>query len=198
MALSCCIDLSPTERETLLAIARRSIRAGLAEADKGAQDPSALTPALREERPVFVTLTRGDRLRGCIGTLEPVAALARAVADAAFDAAFRDARFPRLQAGELPGTSIEISVLSPMTPVAADSRNDLIARLRAGEDGLCLQDGQHRATFLPKVWEQLPEPEAFLDQLLAKAGLSPGHWSPSLRVHRYRTLTFSDSRGSSG
>ena len=83
--------------------------------------------------------------------------------------------------------------LTPVEPLAATSREDLLAQLQPGADGLLLQDGRYRSTFLPKVWEQLPEPYDFLAQLLAKAGLPADHWSPSLRVHRYQTLTFGDA-----
>jgi AmmeMemoRadiSam system protein A len=144
---------------------------------------------------VFVTLTRETRLRGCIGTIQPSGPLVRAVAESAYSAAFRDPRFPQLQVEELAGTSIEISVLSPMEPLAAASRDALVAVLQPGVDGLLLEDGRYRSTFLPKVWEQLPDPDAFLDQLFLKAGLPAGHWSPSLRVHRYQTLTFSELQG---
>ncbi len=191
MAPSFCIDLSSGEQSLLLAIARDSIHHALHE--DGERALPGLTPALRTERAVFVTLTRRARLRGCIGTLEPGGPLARAVADSACSAAFRDPRFPQLQAEELAETAIEISVLTPMQPLAANSREALLAQLRSGVDGVLLQEGRHRSTFLPKVWEQLPEPHLFMDQLLAKAGLPASHWSASLRVHRYQTTTFDDS-----
>ncbi|MDH5171620.1 MAG: AmmeMemoRadiSam system protein A [Gammaproteobacteria bacterium] len=193
MAPSSCIELTRAEQTLLLVIARDSIHAGLHGAAGTARDRPALPPALEAERGAFVTLTRRTRLRGCIGTIEPGGPLARTVAESAYSAAFRDPRFPQLRPEELEGTSIEISVLTPMEPLAAASREALIAQLRPGVDGLVLQDGRHRSTFLPKVWEQLADPDAFLDQLLAKAALPPDHWSASMRVHRYQTFAFSDT-----
>jgi AmmeMemoRadiSam system protein A len=192
MAPSYYIDLTAAEQRRLLEIARASIRADLHDRDETGQLVDGLTPALQEKRAVFVTLTRSARLRGCIGTLEPVAPLATAVADSAHSAAFRDPRFPPMRRDELETITIEISVLTPTRPLAAASREVLLDRLRPGVDGLVLQDGRHRSTFLPKVWEQLPDPRDFLAQLLAKAGLPADHWSPSLQLHRYGALTFGD------
>jgi len=193
MALSCCIELSPGEQSLLLEIARDAIHAGLHGQDSATTDGHALSPALYAERAVFVTLTRHGSLRGCIGTIHPSGPLAAAVADSAYSAAFRDPRFPKLAAEEMGETRIEISVLTPLEPLPVNNREELLVKLQPGADGLLLEDGRYRSTFLPKVWEQLPEPEDFLAHLLAKAGLAVDHWSPSLRVHRYRTLTFGDA-----
>jgi AmmeMemoRadiSam system protein A len=204
MAPSCCIDLSKTERTQLLAIARGTIARGTiargtilprlrGDGPDSVDEHPGLTPALRAQRGVFVTLTQRSALRGCIGNTEADAPLATAVADSAYSAAFRDPRFPQLQVAELTATTIEISVLTPMEPLAVASRDALIAILQPGVDGLLLQDGRHRSTFLPKVWEQLPDPHEFIDQLLAKADLPSDHWSSSLRVHRYQTISFNDS-----
>ena len=144
---------------------------------------------------VFVTLTQQEDLRGCIGSLEGNAPLLQAVADAAYSAAFRDPRFPALQSGECPHTRIEISILSAMEPMTVRDRGHLLETLVAGRDGLLLEDGHHRSTFLPKVWEQLPEPGDFLGHLLLKAGLPPHHWSATIAFKRYTTLTFADEDG---
>jgi AmmeMemoRadiSam system protein A len=168
------------------------MRAGPAHRGDGGPLLAGLTPALQQQHAVFVTLTRSARLRGCIGTLEPVTPLAIAVADSAHGAAYRDPRFPPMRPDELERTTIEISVLTATRPLAAASREVLLERLRPGVDGLVLQDGRHRSTFLPKVWEQLPDPREFLAQLLAKAGLPADHWSPTLQLHRYGALTFGD------
>lgn len=185
-------ELTAAEQTQLLEIARAAIRVGL-QGEAFARDPGSWPPALHDHRAVFVTLTRRGRLRGCIGSIEPSAALAEAVADAAHGAAFRDPRFPQLSKDEFPATHIEISVLSPMQPLAITSREDLLTHLKPGVDGVLLLDGRHRSTFLPKVWEQLPDPYTFLDQLLVKAGLPTDHWSPTLRFHRYQTHTFSEA-----
>ncbi len=203
MALLCCIDLTKSERTQLLAIARDTIargtkapgsrHAGLRVEPGSVQEPAALSRALWVERGVFVTLTRHTALRGCIGNIEADTPLATAVADSAYGAAFLDPRFPQLRVAELAATTIEISVLTPMEPLAVGSRAALISTLQPGVDGLLLQDGRHRSTFLPTVWEQLPDPDEFLDQLLAKADLPLDHWSSSLQVHRYQTVSFDDS-----
>ena len=88
--------------------------------------------------------------------------------------------------------TIEISVLSALQEIQPADRESLLAQLRPGQDGLLLEDGRHRSTFLPKVWEQLPDPEQFLQQLLLKAGLPPDHWSDNLRFQHYSTLSFSE------
>ena len=115
-----------------------------------------------------------------------------AVSFAAFSAAFRDARFPPLREDELHVTTIEISVLSPLSPYPVTSESELLEGLAPGIDGLLLEAGRHHATFLPKVWDQLPEPIDFLRALKQKAGLPPNYWSEDMRFHRYRTLSFSD------
>jgi uncharacterized protein len=188
-----CIELAAAEQAQLLEIARNAIRNGL-DGEDYEHCPPLWPAALHANHAVFVTLTKQDQLRGCIGSIEPGGPLGEAVADAAWGAAFRDPRFPQLQVDELSTIRIEVSVLSPMQALAANSRENLLALLQPARDGLLLQDGRHRSTFLPKVWEQLPEPETFLDQLLAKAGLPAGHWSPTLRFHRYQTHTFSEAR----
>jgi AmmeMemoRadiSam system protein A len=195
MAASACIDLPRASRNRLLAIARQLIHCGLEERRALAVEPTDNSDPLSAEHGVFVTLTQRANLRGCIGSLEGVAPLAQAVADAAYSAAFRDPRFPALAASECTHTRIEISVLSAMESLAVTSRAHLLEIIVPGQDGLVLEDGYHRSTFLPKVWEQLPEPEAFLAQLLLKAGLAPDHWSSSIRLKRYTTLSFADEGG---
>jgi AmmeMemoRadiSam system protein A len=192
MAPSPCIDLRPGHREQLLDIARDSISTGLQAGEALRLDIDAVDGDLRQALGVFVTLTRDSALRGCIGSMQSPEPLAQGVANAAFSAAFRDPRFPCLRTGELAHIRIEVSVLSTLEPVPADSRDDLLDLLQPGRDGLLLEDGRYRATFLPKVWEQLPEPELFLQQLLAKAGLAADHWSESLRCYRYQTLSFAE------
>lgn len=192
MPHSACIELDPTDRGTLLDVARASIGSGLHTGSALQPGADLLRGALAEPRAVFVTVTREARLRGCIGSMEASQALVRSVAEAAYSAAFRDPRFPPLAGGELASVRIEISVLSPMADLQVASRGALLDQLSPGKDGLVVEDGPHRATFLPKVWEQLPRPEQFLDHLMAKAGLPSDHWSPQLRVQRYTTLSFTE------
>lgn len=193
MAPSSCIELSASERALLLQIARKSVHSGVDSSVSLKLSLQDVPQALRIERAVFVTLNHRGRLRGCIGSLEARQALASAVAESAHGAAFRDSRFAPLQAYELDDISIEISILYGMEPLPVSSRDELLAALQPERDGLLLQEGQRRATFLPQVWRQLPDPDVFLDQLLTKAGLPIGYWSQSLTSFRYQTLAISEA-----
>lgn len=183
--------LDRAERETLLELARRSIRHGLEQGTPLSIDVADYPPRLQAQRAVFVTLNRLGQLRGCIGHLEAVQPLVNDVGDNAFAAAFRDPRFPPLATAELEGLEIHISVLSPPSAMSFTSEADLLGQLQPGVDGLILEDGPHRGTFLPSVWEQLPIAADFLRQLKRKAGLTPGYWSETLKVSRYHTESFS-------
>ncbi len=187
-----CIDLPAQAQGQLLGIARQALDHAVANGDRLSIDLDALPACLHRTLGVFVTLTAAGDLRGCIGTLQSADPLALSVVDAAHGAALRDPRFQQLQAEELPITHIEISVLSELQPIVAADRETLLTTLRPNTDGLLLEDGSRRATFLPKVWEQLPDADHFLDHLLAKAGLTPGHWSPGLRLQRYQALSFAE------
>jgi len=171
----------------LRAVAREAIEVGLREGRPPRLDLERYADALRERRASFVTLHRQGELRGCTGNLEPDAPLVVGVARNAFRSAFADPRFPPVTEPELGSLEISVSVLSPLEPLAARSEEDLLARLRPGIDGLVLREGPLGATFLPAVWETLPEPRSFLHALLRKAGLAPGHWSHALRFERYTT-----------
>ena len=133
----------------------------------------------------FVTLKKNAELRGCIGTLEARRPLGADVAANATAAAFRDPRFAPLQDAELDAVHIEISVLSPAEPLPCRDEAEAIARLRPGRDGVIFECNGYRATFLPQVWEQLPDPRQFLGQLRRKAGLAHDFWSPAVKLSRY-------------
>jgi len=192
MAHSPYIDLSRDDERSLLGIARSSIAHGLAERRPLEPDPSAVAGALAQPLGNFVTLTRNAALRGCIGSIEPTRPLANGVATAAFNAAFCDHRFPPLADVELEAVCIEVSVLTQPEPIDVCSNEELLAALRPGEDGLLLEDVGYRSTFLPKVWEKLPDPAEFVMQLKLKAGLPCNYWSGSLSVFRYRTISFAE------
>jgi uncharacterized protein len=178
--------IGPAERETLLALARESIRAGLV-GERLCVEVEAFAPSLAEQRASFVTLNLAGRLRGCMGTLEARRALVLEVVEMAHAAAYRDPRFPGLSAEEFDRIELHISVLSPPEPLAFASEEELLGQLRPGVDGLILSERYARGTFLPSVWEQLAEPREFLARLKQKAGLSPDHWSDMIRVERYTT-----------
>ena len=177
-------------RRHLLGIAARSIRHGLEHGKACAVDLDRLPPALHERRAAFVTLEADSRLRGCIGSLEATRPLATDVAHNAHGAAFADPRFPPVKEDEVEGLRIKVSVLSPAAPMQVESEADLVASLRPGIDGLIIEDGDKRATFLPSVWTGIPEPERFVHALAKKAGWPAGHWSDTARVWRYTTEEF--------
>ena len=184
--------LDETHRDTLLQVARDSIRQGLERGRALRVRAEEYAPALQALRASFVTLHRADQLRGCIGHLEASQALVQDVAENAFAAAFRDPRFPPLREDELPQIRVHVSVLTPPAPILFSSEDDLIAKLRPGVDGLILEEGTARGTFLPSVWESLPDAREFLRHLKVKAGLRPGHWSDRVIVYRYATESFGD------
>ncbi|HMQ12375.1 MAG TPA: AmmeMemoRadiSam system protein A [Candidatus Competibacter phosphatis] len=185
--------LSKPDRAALLEVARTSIRHGLRHGQALEVDPTDYPETLRPPRATFVTLEIGDQLRGCIGALVARQPLVQDVAAHAFAAAFEDPRFPELRENEFPKLDIHISVLSPPEPLSFSSEDELLAQLRPGVDGLIIQFRHYRATFLPAVWEQLPDPYVFLAQLKQKAGLPLDFWSPELSAERYTAEYFGDA-----
>ena len=149
-----------------------------------------LSPRLSAPRASFVTLERDGCLRGCIGSLFPHQPLATDVAKNAFRAAFKDPRFEPLTEDEYEGIDLTISILSAPVPLKFTSEEDLIGKLRPGIDGLVLEDGKKRSTFMPRIWKHHPEASVFLRHLKAKAGLEPDYWADTLRVWRYITESF--------
>ncbi len=176
----------------LLDVARASVQHGLDHGEQLRVQARDYPAPLREELACFVTLNRSGRLRGCIGTLEARRPLIEDLAANAYKSAFQDPRFAALVRDELGGLEIEVSVLSPPEAMIVQSEHELIAALEPDVDGVVIDDGHHRATFLPKVWEDLREPEEFLEHLWMKAGLTVHHWPSSLRCYRYRTENFSN------
>lgn len=182
---------SESDRQILLAIARESIRYGL---KHGKALPVSIDeyPQFAEDGACFVTLQIHQQLRGCIGTLEARQPLLVDIAKNAYSAAFRDPRFPRLEENEFEQLEIHISILNPPEPFPVTGEADLLQQLRPGIDGLILEDSYHRATFLPSVWESLPEPRQFLEHLRLKAGLPAGYWSDTIRFRRYTVEEFGE------
>jgi len=147
-------------------------------------EPPAGEPWLDAPRACFVSLHRRGMLRGCIGALEARGPLHAEVVRCARQAATDDPRFEPLEAHELAGLDVEVSVLTPTEPLEAADEDEALARLRPGVDGLSLESGGRRAVFIPAMWEQLPDPRAFLSHLRRKAGL-PDHWRPDTRLWRF-------------
>lgn len=185
--------LADSDRETLLDIAQTSIRHGLETGRPLEVDITRYSEALRQSLACFVTLHIEGALRGCIGSLEAHRPLVEDVAENAFHAAFRDPRFPPLAQTELPRLDVAISVLSSAQALEFSSEDDLIRQLRPGIDGLVLEEGSRRGTFLPSVWESLRDPTQFLQHLKNKAGLPMDYWSAQIKVARYTTESFARS-----
>lgn len=185
-------ELTPSERATLLALARDSIARGARGESAQALELDTFPPGLTRQAACFITLYANGELRGCIGTLTARRALVTEVVHMARAAAFEDPRFPPVAHAELDGLQISVSVLSPAEPMSFTSERDLVSQLRPGVDGLILRDGANAGTFLPSVWEKIPEPADFLNHLKRKAGLPMSHWSNRLTMHRYTTESFSD------
>ncbi len=182
---------NPQQRQHMILLARQSIEHGLK-----AQRPLSIATEgqpdyLQQPGACFVTLEINDRLRGCIGSLQAHRPLIEDLAENSFAAAFRDPRFSPLSRAEYSQIAVKLSLLTPAEPMEFESEIDLLRQLLPGMDGLILSDGSRRGTFLPSVWEQLPNPPDFLNHLKQKAGLPANYWSDTLRVERYRTEQFS-------
>lgn len=180
-------ELAVEELEILAGVARRSIRVALGEGRTWIPDPRGYPTALREGRAAFVTVRRRGTLRGCLGTFETGEALVVTVADRARAAIFDDPRFAPVSAAELPELELEVSVLGPTEPLAVGSWSELVGRVEPFVDGLLVEVGRRRATLLPEVWHELPDPAELCAALWHKAGLPPGEWPSETVVSRYRT-----------
>lgn len=183
------MNLSDEEKQTLLRVARNSIEHGVETGEIMEVDQDLYSASLREEKAVFVTLKRLGKLRGCIGVIEASSSLVAEVAYCAYCAAFRDFRFGPVRAHELEGLDIRISILTPSERIHFTSQADLLRQLRPGVDGLTLHDGNHRGSFLPVMWGEIPTPEEFLKHLKIKAGLPPDFWSDAVEVFRFTAET---------
>ena len=144
-------------------------------------------PWLQEPGASFITLTRWGKLRGCVGTIRAYRSLFDDVWLNARASAFHDTRFPPVERDEFAHLQVEVSLLSSPQPLPPFAREEeALAALHPGVDGIILESGSHRSTFLPQVWEQLPESRDFLAHLKHKAGLPEDFWSPDVRLQRYR------------
>jgi AmmeMemoRadiSam system protein A len=191
MAPTCSTDMvNKSQQQTLLTLAEATIRHALQHGTLLHINPTEYEEVLRQPTACFVTLKRNGELRGCIGSLEANRSMVEDVVHNADAAAFSDPRFPPLVEDELAGLELDISLLTPAVEMRFASEKDLLSQLQPGIDGLILEEGYRRGTFLPSVWEQLPHPEQFLQHLKLKAGLAANHWSENIRVSRYTTQIF--------
>jgi AmmeMemoRadiSam system protein A len=187
------MPLSPQDRLYLLELARETIALATQGWEPSPVELDAVSEDLRRDGASFVTLTKYGALRGCIGSLEPRRPLVLDVRENAVSAAFHDPRFPPVSSEELDDLHVEISVLSLPEPLSYNGPDDLIARLCPGVDGLVIEQGWNRATFLPQVWEKLPDPHEFLQHLCLKAYLpADAYRRPGLDVYTYQVEKFEE------
>ena len=179
------------EGQILIELARRTVEHGIGRTEPLRVYPSDYSPALREKRASFTTLRIKGDLRGCMGTLEAERTLVEDVVNSSFTAAFQDPRFPPVQKKELASLEYHISILSPPERIFVKDEKDLVERLRPGIDGLVLRAGEHRATFLPSVWEVIPKASDFVRRLKKKARLDETFWSAEMVFLIYTTDSFS-------
>ncbi|MDJ0928943.1 MAG: AmmeMemoRadiSam system protein A [Gammaproteobacteria bacterium] len=187
------VDLDDHERDALFDIARASIRHGLTSDQPLAVQADDMVGRLADPLGSFVSVFHRQLLRGCIGNLAASRPLAQGVAYNAYHAAFSDHRFEPLIAEELVETLVEISLLSAPEPIDFESEIDLHDQLEPLIDGVILMEAERRATFLPKVWENLAEPADFIRELKRKAGLPADYWSGTISFARYRATTYKSS-----
>jgi AmmeMemoRadiSam system protein A len=179
------------EKQTLLRLAREAMEHGVRGIKLPSIDRSTLTSTLREVGASFVTLTIKGALRGCIGTLDAYQPLAEDVREHAVAAALQDPRFPQVGEAELNKIRIEVSRLTTPQLLKYSTSADLLTKLRPQIDGVILKDGHRRATFLPQVWEKIPDPADFLDNLCAKMGARANLWrEATLQVYVYQVEEF--------
>ena len=181
--------MSDERGDILLTIARESLAAALGLGTEAFRDE----PWLHEPGATFVTLRRLGGLRGCVGSIQPYRPLLDDVRNNARAAAFSDTRFPPVRRDEYSELSVEVSLLSPCEPLEVESQEEALARLRPEVDGVVFEFQGRRSTFLPQVWEQLPDPWDFLAQLKRKAGLPPAFWHSDVRLWRYTVMKWAES-----
>ena len=187
------MSLSAEEQTYLLDLAREAVAYAARGEDPPTVDIDSVTKNLQRRGASFVTLNKNGRLRGCIGSLEARRPLVLDVQQNAVGAAIRDPRFPPVRPEEMDDLTIEISVLSLPEPIEYDSVEDLCSKLRPGVDGVVIERGWHRSTFLPQVWEKLTDERQFLQRLCLKAGLAPDAYaSEDLDVYTYQVEKFEE------
>ncbi|MEM5777251.1 MAG: AmmeMemoRadiSam system protein A [Candidatus Aenigmatarchaeota archaeon] len=186
-------EYSKNDKKFLLSLARKSIEYFMEKRELMHVDQEKINDKLKKKKGVFVTLEKGDMLRGCIGNIHPVESLYLCVIKNAVAAAFYDPRFYSLQQDELKDVKIEISILTEPKKIEYKNFDDLLKKIKVGKDGLIIKLGNRSATFLPQVWEKLPKKELFLSELCLKAGLKSDEWKKGkIEVYKYNVICFKE------
>ena len=185
--------LSKDEGKDLLKVARETIKSRLLKSKEPQIDWKNIPDIYKQKLGAFVTITIEDNLRGCIGHIIPRKTLIEGIMENAVNAAFRDPRFIPLTKEEFGNIEIEISVLTPPEKISYADAEDLLKKLRPRVDGVIIKKEFNESTFLPQVWEQLPDKKEFLAHLCLKAGLSPDEWQKGkLQVSTYQVQAFKE------
>ncbi|MBW2064518.1 MAG: AmmeMemoRadiSam system protein A [Deltaproteobacteria bacterium] len=185
--------LTEEEGEYLISLARKTIEKELLNRESSGDPGQVPSEKFKEKRGTFVTLTINGQLRGCIGHIVPQESVLEGVRVNAINAAFKDPRFPPLSKEELEKVKIEVSILTEPRPLDYEDAQDLLEKLSPGVDGVIIKKGYHQATFLPQVWEQLPDKKEFLTHLCLKAGLNGDEWKKGdLEVLTYQVQAFEE------
>ena len=190
MALMSAINLTQEDQQICRKIALQSIKHGLEEGRALHVNTSDYSSDLQQNLASFVTLHKNGELRGCIGALEAQQPLINDISEHAYAAAFQDPRFSVLQDNEYEQLELEISVLGKPELMTFESEKDLLQQIRPDVDGLIIEYGYNRGTFLPSVWQQLPDKKEFLNHLKMKAGLPVHWWDNAAKISRYETFSF--------
>ncbi|QYK13837.1 AmmeMemoRadiSam system protein A [Shewanella rhizosphaerae] len=191
MPASPSIELTTSDKACLLDLVWQVIDAGLTQGGltlpEAPESEALLTPAA-----CFVTLHQGGELRGCIGRVDACEPLWLCACENAYGAAFKDRRFARLRSEERESLTLDISILSPLTPMENQGEAALCSSLRPNIDGLLMDDGHRRALFLPSVWQSLPDPKDFVSALKQKGGWPQDYWRDTITLQRFTTQVVKD------
>ena len=184
--------LTENQKKELLELAYETVEEGckLGAVPEHILEYNNLPDIFSQKAASFVTIKKGGVLRGCIGSTEAHRPLLDDVVQNAFSSAFHDSRFPPVTEYELNDIDIEISILTPQELMDIIDEKDLLKKIRPGIDGVLISNHQHSATFLPQVWQQLPNPRQFLAHLKHKAGIEPGSWPEDMKCFRYQCVKF--------
>lgn len=185
--------LTDQEGKYLLDLARKTIQQGLFKDKVATQGDEQASPKFSERRGTFVTLTINGNLRGCIGHIIPQETLLQGIRENAINAAFKDPRFNPLSLKEWEKVKVEISILTDPSPLEYSDGDDLLKKIRPNIDGVIIKKGYYQATFLPQVWEQLPDKKEFFTHLCLKAGMDGNEWKKGkLEVYTYQVQAFEE------
>lgn len=182
-----------TYKPQLLKVARTSLEEAVLHQNRYQPDRKDFAEDVYDKGAAFVTLKQNGELRGCIGSLLPNRAVILDIADNTYNAALSDSRFNPLTAEELSQITLSLSLLTGYEKIDYTSEEDLLSQLKPGVDGLVIRDGDRQGLFLPSVWEQLPNAKDFLTNLKLKAGMSPSHWSNTIKAYRFRTVEIKEN-----